>query len=171
MMMLWHRNVSSTVIVRSKSFPPVSLLLTHDQCLRTCILKKTINVYFTLTAQAICRQQCQPCISALIGKRNASMARECERLSSAPLPPLFSLPRVGWELKLRRTFYRRLAGQLSIRKNMPFHLTMKWLRTQLSVILLRSSLLCLRGSRSLRRRRLNLTRVHPEVVCFDSRLV
>ena len=60
-----------------------------------------------------------------------------------------------------QTFYRRLAGQLSIRKNMPFHLTMKWLRTQLSVILLRSSLLCLRGSRSLRRRRLNLTRVHP----------
>ena len=57
--------------------------------------------YFTLTAQAICRQQCQPCISALRGKRNASMARECERLSSAPLPPLFSLPRVGWELKLR----------------------------------------------------------------------
>ena len=67
-------------------------------------------------------------------------------------------------------FYRRLAGQLSIKKNMPFHLTMKWLRTHLSVILLRSSL-CLRGSRSIHRRRLNLTHVHPEVVCFDSRLV
>ena len=70
-----------------------------------------------------------------------------------------------------QTFYRRLAGQLSIKKNMPFHLTMKWLRTHLSVILLRSSLMCLRGSRSIRRRRLNLTHVHPEVVCFDSRLV
>ena len=68
-------------------------------------------------------------------------------------------------------FCKRLAGQLSIRKNMPFHLTMKWLRTQLSVIRLRSSLLYLRVSRSLRRRRLNLTRVHPEIVCFDSRLV
>ena len=50
-----------------------------------------------------------------------------------------------------QTFYKRLAGQLSIKKNMPFHLTMKWLRTHLSVILLRSSLMCLRGSRSIRR--------------------
>ena len=70
-----------------------------------------------------------------------------------------------------QTFFRRLAGQLSVKKNMPFHLTMKWLRTHLSVILLRSSLMCLRGSRSHRRRRLNLAHVHPDVVCFDSRLV
>ena len=54
-----------------------------------------------LTAQAVCRQQCQPCTSALRRKRNANLARECERLSLAPLPPLFALPRVGWELKLR----------------------------------------------------------------------
>ena len=65
----------------------------------------------------------------------------------------------------------RVYSVWSIKKNMPFHLTMKWLRTHLSVILLRSSLMCLRGSRSIRRRRLNLTHVHPEVVCFDSRLV
>ena len=60
----------------------------------------SMSGYFILTAQAVCQQLYQPCTSALRGKRNTSMARECERLSSAPLPPMFSLPRVGWELKL-----------------------------------------------------------------------
>ena len=93
--------------------------------------------------------------------------REVELGSFAPI--VFST--TGGMGAEAQTFYRRLAGQLSIKKNMPFHLTMKWLRTHLSVILLRSSLMCLRGSRSIRRRRMNLTHVHPEVVCFDSRLV
>ena len=83
--------------------------------------------YFTLTAPAIFQQLCQPCTSALKRKRNASMARECERLSLAPLRPLFFFSTTGGMGAEAQTFYRRLAGQLSIKKNMLFHLTMKWL--------------------------------------------
>ena len=53
------------------------------------------------------------------------------------------------------TFLKRLASQISDKKNEPCSVEMNFLRCRLSFSLLRSSLLCLRGSRS--NRSLNTT--------------
>ena len=52
------------------------------------------------------------------------MARECERLSSGSFTPIVFSTTGGMGAEAQ-TFYRRLAGQLSIKKNMPFHLTIE----------------------------------------------
>ena len=46
------------------------------------------------------------------------------------------------------TFYKRLAEKIAEKKNIPFGKSMNWIRTRLNFSLIRSCLLCLRGSRS-----------------------
>ena len=69
--------------------------------------------------------------------------REVERGSFTPL--VFSLGGMG---KAATVMYRRLANLLSVKWNSSYSLIMGWLRCSLSFSLLRSSLMCLRGSRS-----------------------
>ena len=47
-------------------------------------------------------------------------------------------------------FYSRLASLLARKRHQPYSTTMGWLRCHLSFLLLRSSILCIRGSRSSR---------------------
>ena len=49
------------------------------------------------------------------------------------------------------TFFRRLAGLVSEKRGSSYSATMNWIRCCLSFSLLRSSLLCIRGSRSTQR--------------------
>ena len=48
-------------------------------------------------------------------------------------------------------FYKRLANFLSTKRDMPYSRTMGWLRCRLNFALLRSAILCIRGSRSTRK--------------------
>ena len=79
-------------------------------------------------------------------KRRAYEERvwEAERGSFTPL--VFSS--LGGMGKAATVMYRRLANLLSDKWNSPYSLIMGWLRCSLSFSLLRSSLMCLRGSRS-----------------------
>ena len=70
--------------------------------------------------------------------------REVERGSFTPL--VFSS--LGGMGKAATVMYRRLANLLSVKWNSSYSLIMGWLRCSLSFSLLRSSLMCLRGSRS-----------------------
>ena len=70
--------------------------------------------------------------------------REVEKGSFTPL--VFSSS--GGMGKAATVMYCRLANLLSDRWNPPYSLIMGWLRCSLGFSLLRSSLMCLRGSRS-----------------------
>ena len=70
--------------------------------------------------------------------------RKVERGSFTPL--VFSSS--GGMGKAATVMYRLLANLLSDKWNSPYSLTMGWLRCSLSFSLLRSSLMCLRGSHS-----------------------
>ena len=70
--------------------------------------------------------------------------REVERGSFTPL--VFTTN--GGAAPEAATFLKRLASQISDKKNEPYSVVMNFLRCRLSFSLLRSSLLCLRGSRS-----------------------
>ena len=70
--------------------------------------------------------------------------REVERGSFTPL--VFSS--LGGMGKAATVIYRRPANLLSDKWNSSYSLIMGWLRCSLSFSLLRSSLMCLRGSRS-----------------------
>ena len=47
-----------------------------------------------------------------------------------------------------KTFYKRLASLIAEKHDQPYSLTLFWLRAKLSVSLLCSAIMCLRGSRS-----------------------
>ena len=47
-----------------------------------------------------------------------------------------------------RTFYSRLSHFLSEKRDLPKSVTMNWIRTKICFTLLKSSFLCLRGSRT-----------------------
>ena len=47
-----------------------------------------------------------------------------------------------------KTFYNRIAGRISEKRNINFSVAVNWLRTRINFHLIRSCLLCLRGSRS-----------------------
>ena len=51
-----------------------------------------------------------------------------------------------------QTFYKRLADMLSCKRDLPYSSVMGWLRCKLSFAILRSAILCIRGSRSSRHR-------------------
>ena len=55
---------------------------------------------------------------------------------------------MGAECKL---YYKRLVELLAIKKGESYATTIQWVRAKVSFALIRSALLCLRGSRSIRR--------------------
>ena len=74
--------------------------------------------------------------------------REVERGSFTPL--VFST--TGGASRLTSTFLRHLASLLAEKHDKQYSATMAWLRCRLSFSLLRSAVLCMRGSRSTARR-------------------
>ena len=56
-----------------------------------------------------------------------------------------------------KRYHSRLAELLSTKKGEDYSTTMSWINAKVSFTLLRSALLCLRGSRCMRRARLNIT--------------
>ena len=55
-----------------------------------------------------------------------------------------------------KVFYSRLAELISIKRNINKSMVVSWMRTKLNFSLLRSMLLCLRGSRSQKLEEVNL---------------
>ena len=55
-----------------------------------------------------------------------------------------------------KCFYQRLAGLLSEKRHVDHNIVINWLRTNIAFSLLRSMLLCIRGSRTLRKKEINL---------------
>ena len=51
-----------------------------------------------------------------------------------------------------RTFYSSLSDLLSKKRDLPISISMNWIRTKICFDLLKSSLLCLRGSRAVCRK-------------------
>lgn len=68
---------------------------------------------------------------------------EIERASFTPL--VFSAS--GGMAKAAQVCYKRLAGLLAEKRKEPYSQIMGWMRTKLSFCLLRSAILCVRGSR------------------------
>ena len=62
-----------------------------------------------------------------------------------------------------KRFHSRLAELIAIKKGEEYSTTMSWIRSRVSFALLRSALLCLRGSRSPRRVPLNLEHCDLEI--------
>ena len=79
-------------------------------------------------------------------KKRAYEQRVVEVENGSFTPLVFST--TGGMGKLASIFYSRLAMMLSEKRQQPFSTTTGWLRCQLSFSLLRSSILCIRGSRS-----------------------
>ena len=66
------------------------------------------------------------------------------------------------------TLFRRLAGLIANKKEQRYSLVITCLRTRLSVLLLRSALMCLRGTRQSRVARSGLNQpLNPEMACND----
>ena len=80
-----------------------------------------------------------------IKKRNYEQRiNEIEHGSFTPL--IFSTS--GGMGKAASIFYKRLDGMLAEKRHQPYSNCMRWLRCHLNFSLLRSSIMCLRGSRS-----------------------
>jgi len=47
-----------------------------------------------------------------------------------------------------KVFYKKLASMIALKYDTAYHKTLNWLRCRLSFSLLRSAIMCLRGSRS-----------------------
>ena len=69
---------------------------------------------------------------------------EVKRASFTPL--IFSTS--GSVSRLTATFIKHLASRLAEHQDLPYSLTMAWLRARVSFSLIRSAVLCLRGSQS-----------------------
>ena len=82
----------------------------------------------------------------------ASRVMEVEQATFTPL--VFTT--TGGMAPECQVYHKHLAELLSVKKGEDYSTTMSWIRTKVSFAILRTSLLCLRGSRSLRRVNLNL---------------
>ena len=82
----------------------------------------------------------------------ASRVMEVEQATFTPL--VFTT--TGGMTPECQVYHKRLAELLSAKKGEDYSTTMSWIRTRISFSILRTSLLCLRGSRSMRRVNLNL---------------
>ena len=91
--------------------------------------------------------------------------REVDRGTFTPL--VFSS--TGGAGPAAKAFIKRLANMLAAKKETDYATTIDWLRCRLSFSLLRSSILCLRGSRSLRRT-LEIEQHQPDVALAEGRV-
>ena len=88
--------------------------------------------------------------------------REVENGSFTPL--VFATPG-GWSRETT-IFYKRLAEFMSISRNAKYRETISWMRRKLSFSLVKSAIMCIRGSRSIKANyndniTLGLTESHP----------
>ena len=74
--------------------------------------------------------------------------------------------------RIATTVYRRIAGMISEKKKQDYGQTIKWLRCRLSYALLRSSIMCIRGTRSRNAPAINCNpdKSHVDVVLCESRV-
>lgn len=91
--------------------------------------------------------------------------REVDRSSFTPL--VFSSS--GGAAPAATVFLKRLASLLAEKRGLPYSVVVGWLRCRLSFALLRSSILCLRGSR-LKYLSQGVAQYHPQVAAAESRL-
>ena len=92
--------------------------------------------------------------------------REVEHGSFTPL--VFSS--TGGMGKEATTCYKRIASLLALKKNATYSHTMAWIRYRLSFALLRSSLMCIRGTRSHVYHAIKSSEVSIDLVLCESRL-
>ena len=78
-------------------------------------------------------------------------------VEQATFTPLVFTTRGGMAPECQ-VYHKRLAEPLSAMKREDYSTTTSWIRTRISLAFLRTSLLCLRGLRSIRRVNLNLKR-------------
>ena len=88
-------------------------------------------------------------------RQYASRVLEVEQATFTPL--VFS-PTGGMAVECKR-YHSRLAELVATKKGESYATTMSWIRTRVSFALLRSALLCLRGSRATRRVHLELSNI------------
>ena len=81
------------------------------------------------------------------GRKYGQLIREVEHASFVPVV----LSCAGGAGPSASVVLKRLASFLSEKRELPYSVTMAWLRTRLCFALLRASIMCLRGSRSRRR--------------------
>ena len=73
---------------------------------------------------------------------------------------------MAWECQM---FYKRLSEMLAEKRKSNVSLVTSWIRTKLSMSLLRTAILCLRGSRSRRIRNVvNVADTDVEVACVEA---
>ena len=65
-------------------------------------------------------------------------------------------------------YHRRLAELLAMKKGKYYAKTMNWIRVKISFSLIRSALVCLRGSRSIRRKPYNIVDIDTDVQTAES---
>ena len=82
-------------------------------------------------------------------KRKGSIIKEYLKLKTVVYPVSFRINGgMGRECK---TFIGQLAEKIATKRNLNTSLVISWLRTKINFMLLRSILICLRGSRSLKK--------------------
>ena len=92
--------------------------------------------------------------------------REIEHGSFAPL--VFSIS--GGMGPIATTVYKRMASLIAEKQNHPYSSTLFWLRCKLSFSLLRSAVMCIRGSRSSYHRPTNMFNEAIDLSCSKSRI-
>ena len=92
--------------------------------------------------------------------------REVEKGSFTPL--VFTTS--GGMGKAAKVTYKRLASLLSVKREQPYSLVMGWLRCRLSFSLLRSAVMCIRGSRS-HKGHVPFADTHLELVAHEGRVL
>ena len=107
--------------------------------------------FFILTHQAIAPQQQPQHIESMKLPKRENMPNGFVKLNTDVFTPLvFST--TGGMGREAATFYKRLADKIARKEGKNVPTVMGWLRCRLSFAILRSAILCIRGSRSSRHR-------------------
>ena len=97
-------------------------------------------------------------------RKYGERVRQVEHASFTPL----ILATTGGVSKLTCAFLKRLASRLADKRDLPYNVTMSWLRCRLSFSLLRSSILCMRGSRRSARLRICSEDLDPVLAAYQA---
>ena len=111
------------------------------------VCRPNAESYKDLTPQQIYRQH--------ENEKKRTYASRVMEVEQATFTPLVFTTTGGMAPECQ-VYHKRLAELLSVKKGEDYSTTMSWIRTKISFAILRTSLLCLRGSHSLRRVNLNL---------------
>ena len=118
--------------------------------------------YKDLTPQQIYRQH--------ENEKKRQYSTRVLEVEQASFTPLVFTTTGGMAEECKR-FHSRLAELIAIKKGEQYSTTLSWIRSKVSFAILRSALLCLRGSRSRRREPLNIRDTDFEVDLARNRFV